>query len=330
MPRWLVVPAIVLALAPAAEAAEPSVTYAAAIESPGSVARDLVPVRVRVSGGVADAQQAAFHVRRYGSWVEGESVRMLRIDETTFEAQMATLDLPNGTYRLEGRVWGEVPPYDPDEPRTFARSTLDLAVDNPPEPPQTLQATTPAPVARLGWSAIPSAEREDFYAYRVLRHEGASCPASPRAYRVAADVQDVLFEERVPPGTYCYRVAAIRRSEVTETIASSLSAAVRIQIVKGIDPPVVRAQGPPPGLVHPRPPPLGEGDVDVSDREFVEDLPYGSPTLTDEVTEEGETEAEEREAGVDPRRTPTLVASGLVLAVGALLLRRFLSGGVMP
>ena len=114
MRRWLVVPAIVLALGSPAEAAGPSVTYQATIESPGAVVRGVVPLRVRVSGGVADAQQAAFHLRPYGSWEEEESVPMLRLDESTFEAQLSTLVLPNETYRLEDRVWGEVPPYDPE------------------------------------------------------------------------------------------------------------------------------------------------------------------------------------------------------------------------
>jgi hypothetical protein len=52
----------------------------------------------------------------------------------------------------------------------------------------------------------------------------------------------------------------------------------------------------------------------------------GSRTITQEVNSEAEALGQgAREAGVDPRRTPTLLASGLILAVGALLLRRFLA-----
>ena len=331
MPRWLAVPAILLAIAPAAEAAEPSVAYAAAIQSPGTVARGTVPVRVAVSGGVSDAEQAAFHVRRYGSWAEEESVRMVRVAETTFESQLSTLDLPNATYRLEVRVWGDVPPYDPGDPRTFARAVLDVAVDNPPDAPQTLQAATPAPSVRLAWTAVPAAERADFFGYRVFRRAGdRACPDGLGSYRAVGELQETLYEARVPPGRYCFRVAAVRMSDVTGTISSSPSVALRIEIVRGMRTPVVGGPVPPAQLVPPPPPELGEGAVEVSDGSFVEDLPYGSRTQTDEVTEDGDETAMAREAGADPRRTPTLVASGLVLAVGALLLRRFLSGGAMP
>ena len=328
MPRWLLVVGIVLATAPAAAAAEPSVTYAATIESPGSVARGLVAVRVAVSGGVSDADQAALHVRRYGSWVEEESVRMARVGEATFESQLSTLELPNGPYRLEVRVWGEVPPYDPGDARTFARAVLDVAVDNAPDAPQTLQAATPSPSVRLAWTAVPTADRADFFGYRVFRRAGdRPCPAGLGSYRAVADIQETLYEERVPPGRYCFRVAALHMSDVTGTISSTLSVPLRIEIVRGMAP--VGGTAPQVELVPPPPPELGEGEVEVSDGSFVEDLPYGSHTQTDEVTDEGEQAAMAREAGVDPRRTPTLVASGLVLAVGALLLRRFLSGGMV-
>jgi hypothetical protein len=73
-------------------------------------------------------------------------------------------------------------------------------------------------------------------------------------------------------------------------------------------------------------PELGEGDPVISDGEFLEDLPYGPQTVT-QAPGGGiaSGEAVSLEAGVDPKRVPTLFAGGLILATAAGLLRRFLS-----
>jgi hypothetical protein len=69
----------------------------------------------------------------------------------------------------------------------------------------------------------------------------------------------------------------------------------------------------------------------VSDGAFGEKLPYGSRTITQGVegVDLGSSEAT-REIGYDPRSTPIAVAGGLLLAVAAIHLRRFLRRVPIP
>ncbi len=312
---------LLLAIAPAS-AGEPSVRFQVSVESPGGVATGSVAVRIRVSGGVRDAEQAAFHVRTSGAWRQDSVVGMTRVEEDVFEATWDTALWPNDAYRLEVRVWGDVPPYDPNDDSTFARALADVAVDNAPPAPTRLDGLTRSPSVRIGWPAVETSDREDFLGYRVLGRKGTTCPASPEAYRIVATVRQLLFaSDRLDAGAYCFRVAAVRSSEVTGEIASVPTPGLRVQVVAGAEPAFGGGSGAPP--VPPPPPPLGEGQVEVSDGEFVEGLPYGPQTVT---TVDGEDSSElATEAGSDPRRTPTSIALGLALAVFALLLRRFLS-----
>ena len=320
---------LVLAGSAPAFAQEPSANYTVTVESPGSVAVGSVALRVRVSGGVREAESGAYHLRTAGGWSEAQSVKLPRIAENLFEQGIDTTSLPNDAYRIEVRVWSDVPPYDPSDPRTFSRSMLDVAVDNPPPAPTGLQAVSPATSLRVGWQAVETADRADFLGYRVYLRKGKTCPAALTAYRVAGQVQGLLFvDEKLASGDYCVRVATARESAVSETILSAPSKAVKISISKGNDP-IVRGDGivfdttesedPPP------PPALGEGEAFISDGQFVEDLPYGSATITQEARGPNASgEVISREAGVDPRRTPTLIAIGLILATMAGLIRRFL------
>ena len=329
MGRALLLILLLLGAAPAL-AQEPSAGYTLTVESPGSVAMGSVPLRVRVSGGVREAEFASYHLRTAGGWAEGQSLKLTRVADDVFETTLDTASIANDAYRIELRVWSDVPPYDPADPRTYARTLLDVAVDNPPPTPEGVQAVSPATSLRVGWQAVATADRSDFMGYRVHVRRGKTCPADLAAYRAVAEVDELVYvDEKLAPGDYCARVAAVRESAVSETILSAPSGPVKLSIAKGNDPSVrgggivfetTQEADPPP------PPPLGEGDAIISDGEYGEDLPYGSQTITQEARGPSTETALTREAGVDPRRTPTLIAAGLILATLAGLLRRFLGG----
>ncbi|MDQ4004933.1 MAG: hypothetical protein M3135_01360 [Actinomycetota bacterium] len=323
-PRSLLPLAAVLLLAAPAQAEEPSASSEITIESPAGLASGVVPVRIRVSGGFRDAEQAAFHIRQGGAWNDGQRTDMTLVDEGVFEASWDSTELQNGSYRLEVRAWGEVPPYDPSDPSTFAGESVELAVDNAPPPPGPLQGVSPAAGIRIGWAAIPTSDRGDFDGYRIYVARGDPCPTDASAYQHVADVADPLYaDDAADPGRYCLRVASARASAVTGSILSPQSGTIAIRVVRGaggIGSTSTEAPAPPP------PPQLGEGELDVSDGAFGEDLPYGPQTISERVGEGRAADGSAApEAGADPRRTPTLIAAGLVLGVAALLIRRFLA-----
>ncbi len=329
MRRALLLLALLTASAPAF-AQEPSAEYTVTVESPGSVALGGVTLRVRASGGVREAESAAYHLRTAGAWSEAQSLKLTRIGENVFEQSIDTTTLPNDAYRIEVRVWSDVPPYDATDPSTYARAIVDVAVDNPPPVPGGVQALSPATSLRVGWEGVATSDRGDFFGYRVHLRKGKTCPADLAAYRAVADVNSIIYvDEKLAAGEYCIRVAAVRESAVSEVVLSGPSRAVKVSISKGNDP-IVQGGGivfdTTEGVAPPPPPPLGDGEAIISDGEFVEDLPYGAQTITQEARGTASEEAISVEAGVDPRRTPTLIATGLILATSAGLLRRFLRG----
>ncbi|MGH2710229.1 MAG: hypothetical protein ACRDH9_03370, partial [Actinomycetota bacterium] len=264
MRRALIPLAVILAAGAPALAQQPSASYSVTIESPGSVAVGNVSLRVRVSGGVQEPEGAAYHLRNAGAWSQGEALRLPKTGEGLFEASLETSTLPNDAYRIEVRVWSDVPPYDPGDPRTFARAVVDVAVDNPPETPQGVEALTPATSLRVGWRAIPTATRDDFAGYRVHVHRGKTCPSDITAYRTFVQPDGLLFtQEKIAAGDYCVRVSAARESALTDAVLSAPSAPVRISIAKGNDP-IVQGDGivieTTEEAVPPPPPALGEGD----------------------------------------------------------------------
>ncbi|MGH2692247.1 MAG: hypothetical protein ACRDHM_07055 [Actinomycetota bacterium] len=335
--------AALLAVTAPAFAQEPSVSYSVTVESPGAVAVGDVALRVRVSGGVREAESAAFHLRTTGGWSEAQSVRLTRVSENVFEDNIDTAALPNDAYRIEVRVWTDVPPYNPNDPRTFTRSIVDMAIDNAPQTPQDLLAQTPATALRVGWDSVDDSDRSDFLGYRVFVFKARSCPPELAVYRQVAELDELTYaDESLGAGDYCVRVASARKSVVTDELLSPPSPPVKVSIDRASKT-VLEGGG---GIVFggggsggggsimfertekAEPPPvpaLGEGDPVISDGEFVEDLPYGPKTVTQ--APDGSVSGEEvsLEAGVDPRRTPTLIAGGLILATIAGLLRRFLS-----
>ena len=321
---------IALSAAPAV-AGEPSPRREVTLESPGAVAVGTVTVRIRVAGGVRDAEQAAFDIRASGSWRQDSVFPMTRVGEDLFEASWDTTHWDNATYQLEARVWSDVPPYDPTDASTFSRTVGEVTVDNAPPAPRRLQGLTPAASARLGWPAVETSDRSDFDGYVVFARKGASCPSSIDAYRPLATVQQLVYvNDGLGPGRYCFRVAATRFSAISGQVLSPPTPPLRVEIVAGSDPVLDVGGGTASAPQTPPPPPLGEGEVAVSDGEFIDDLPYGPETVTSAVEGEESSSALATEAGVDPRRTPTLVALGLVLGVFSLLLRRFLAAPTTP
>lgn len=314
-----IVAGLLLAGAPATAA----VGYTARIEQPEPGpegtrdVRGITDVVVRVSGGVGDATTAAYHLRPGGPWSEAERVPLERTAEDRFEGTLDTTGVPNDAYELEARVWGDVPPYRPGNPGTYASEVVTVRVDNPPPAPGAPSATATAGAVRLIWPSVETAGRSDFAGYRVWGRRGSACPGAISAYEQLAETTDTSHTTTIAPGGYCFRVAAVRTSPVAGTISSAPSPPVRIGVPAsaGSVASAGAAAGPPP------PPGLAEGESVVPDGGFGERLPYGPRTVRsgDEVAEEAL-----RELGPDPRATPLAVAAGLLLLVAAFHLRRFL------
>jgi hypothetical protein len=269
-------------------------------------------------------------------------VRLQPAGENLFQDSISTETLPNETYKLEVRVWSDVPPYDPNDSRTFSRAVLDVSVDNPPPAVGALEVLSPATALRVGWPSVPTSDREDFLGYRVYVAKTRSCPADLAAYGQVAETEDLVYEDpSLGPGDYCVRVAAARESAVSQAVLSPPSSPVRVSISKGASSAAVEQGGPVFGkgsgksgggggvelVPEADPPPvpkLGDGDPVIADGEFIEDLPYGPQTVTQAPKGQASGEEVSFEAGVDPKRTPTLIAGALILACLAGLIQRFL------
>ncbi|HEX2032131.1 MAG TPA: fibronectin type III domain-containing protein [Actinomycetota bacterium] len=322
--------AVVLAAGPAMA----GVGYSVQIDEPGTIARGAVAVRAHAAGGVGDAEYAAYHVGP--AWSEGAKVPMDKIADAMFRAVQRPWDtagLPNGTYRLEVRIWGDVPPYDPGDANTFARQVLHVSVDNAPPAPANLSGAVASRSVRLRWAPVATADRSDFLGYRVLRKRAPSCAGASGYVAVAETSATAFTGPPSAPGSYCFRVAALRSSEVSGVIASAPSAPLRVAVAPPsgaggtvpADPGFVTGSGA--RAVPPPPPALRGGKLEVSDGAYGDRLPYGPRTVTQGVDVEADgAPLSAREAGPDPRQAPTLIATGLILAVAALLVRRFLAG----
>lgn len=309
------------------------VGYSVQIDEPGTIARGAVRIRAHVSGGVGDAQYAAYHVG--GAWSEGAKVPMEKIADGVFRADQrpwATTGLSNGTYRLEVRIWGDVPPYDPGDENSFARQVLHVSVDNAPPTPGKPSGGAASRAVRLRWSPVATSDRSDFTGYRVFRKSGPSC-ASGGGYVAVAETSAAAFTgPRTTPGIYCFRVASLRASDISGVIASAPSAPLQVVVSSPTggggtvpaDPGFVTGSGK--GAAPPPPPALGGGKLKVSDGAYGDRLPYGPRTLRQGVEVDADGAPVAREAGPDPRHAPSLIATGLILAVAALLVRRFLAG----
>lgn len=312
-----------LAMAPIAAA---GVGYSVIVDSPRGVARGSVAVTAHVTGGVGDVEHASYQISG-GSPVQMEKTGSGKFGGVT----LATQGLANGDYELEVRVWGDVPPYDPSDQGTYARQSVIVSVDNAPPAPSGVAADASGSTVRVTWGAIPTSDRGDFAGYRVLGRSGTSCSGSS-GYQEIAELSAARFTAAgLAPGAYCYRVAALRSSPVSGTIASGLSTPVRATIGStgggGGVPNDFGKLGEVASADPPRPPALGDGSLEVSDGRFTEDLPYGPKTITQQAESEaidGLTSSVD-EPGVGPKQAVSFVAAGLILSVAALLLRRFLA-----
>lgn len=307
-----------------------SVRYSVAVVSPGPVAEGTVAIRAVVSGGVsqdgAQPKHGAYHVGTLGQWTEDERFAMDQVEGGVFESSLATALLANDRYRLEVRVWGDVPPYDPKDASTFARAVTDVAVNNPPPAPAGLQAASPSTGLRVGWQAIDTADRADFLGYRVLQRQGR-CSSDPSGYGTVGQVEETLFSGQLEPARYCIRVTAVRASPVSGEILSALSDPARVLLARDASAPIleelITASG---GAPQPPPPPeLPDPNRAFTDARFAGDLPYDGAVITQAVLPARVREASDVAPGPDPRQGPILMALGLILATGSFLVRRFLN-----
>ena len=326
------------------------VGYQVTVESPyaGSdgvaEARGSTEIRVSVSGGVGDAEHAAYHVRTGGGWSPSASADLPRTGERRFATTWDTVGLSNGDYQLETRVWGELPAYDPNDPATFASSTVALKIDNPPPVPGQLRLSGSAGALRVGWTPVATADRDDFLGYRVWVRGGSGCPEDLAAYPAPFHTEGSAYGTAgVSPGVYCVRIAAVRRSAVSGEILSAMSAPATIRMreegtstggVAGGEGKGSASTGGSGGGYSlnslsgapPPPPPLLGGDVIVADGIYGERLPYSAKRIRQlAAARAAQAEASgEGELGPDPRTGPVAIATGLLMAVIALHLRGFL------
>ncbi|HWC31516.1 MAG TPA: hypothetical protein VG709_00120, partial [Actinomycetota bacterium] len=304
------------------------------VDSPRGVARGTVTVQAHVTGGVGDAEYAAYRVG--GNWIQMEKAGEGRF--TSSSRPWGTAGVANGDYTVEVRVWGDVPAYEANDSNTYASQAVTVSVDNPPPAPAGVSARPGGGGVEVSWRPVATADRGDFIGYRVLGGRAPSCANAP--YRQLAETSGTVFTHTAAAyGTWCYRVVALRASNVSGAVASAPSApasvALRAARVPSTSIPegfggVGAADGR--DAAPPAPPALGDGKLKVSDGRFDEDLPYGARRVTQEVEGRvpGALRGASDEPGVGPRQGLTLVAAGLVLATFALLLRRFLAAAPEP
>jgi len=337
--------------------------YDVTIVAPGAVAKGGIQVRATVSGtGIGDMKEGAFHVRfPGGSWSQGSSALLSRTGEASFASTQVwdTTGMTNGTYEIEVRIWGDLPPYRPDDRATFSWTTAEVRVDNAPPAPGAPSVTTSAGGAWLQWAGVPSAERSDFLGYRVWALAQSPCPSALAPYRDMGRVRETaLALADLAPGYWCFQVTAERESAVTGLIASAPSGAAGATVPApsggpggstGGGGPAGSGGGPggkggsssaaPGGWVTgaaevadpPPPPSLGSRESPASAPPgadlgtYDEDLPYGQVT----VTELAEGDDAPREAGsvfgsLATRDRARAFGGGLLLAALAVHLRVFL------
>jgi hypothetical protein len=259
--------------------------------------------------------------------------------------------VPNGAYDLEVRAWGSG--YNPGDRTTYANQVIDVLIDNAPPPPGGVQTSTNSSSFRVTWNAISTAGRSDFVGYDVYQKSG-NCTQDLSAFTKVAQVQATSYSDAVPAGHYCFRVSSVRTSPVSGQIASGPSSPVLAKVGDtssgggggggggggsgsggggggG-------SSGEPGGSVRysiggreappaPDAPYIsGGGYSTIEAGTYEEDLPYGETTIFEstEVDDVPGSQASDSFGG-DPRAMPISIAAGLVLAMSALMLRRFLS-----
>jgi len=315
--------------------ASAGVGYSVHIEAPAPdpaggtvVARGDLGVQVRVEGGVGDATSAAFRLNEAdGGWIDQERVDLAAVAPGRFASAepWSTRHLPNDTYELEVRVWGDVPAYDPRNRGTYAVARMPLVVENPPPAPRPA-ATTGVRSVRVWWRDVPSAARSDFVGYRVWQ-AGGGCPDDAGRYRMVGETRGTSWASyAVPPGRACYRVTAVRSSVVRGTIDSAMSGPLAVDV------PATAAAAAISGgrtVVAPRTatveaPAAGRpGD----DGGYDEHLPYGVAQPEPGEASEVAAAPTATSAGPLPQGGPASAAAGLLLLAGGFHIRRFLARG---
>lgn len=209
-----------------------AVGWSVSIESPGAAASGVVVVRARAGGGVGQPTGAAYHVRSSGGWSQGSAVGMGG-SGAVWSASWATAGLSNGTYQLEVRMWGDVPPYASGDPTSYASRTVSVAVENAPPSPAGLSAALVAGEHRLSWTPIPTAGRSDFNGYRVWRSRGPGCGPGLSGYTKVAATDGSSYRAPADPGAWCFVVTAERSGPVAGSVASGPSSPAVIDPAHG-------------------------------------------------------------------------------------------------
>jgi hypothetical protein len=187
---------------------------------------------------------------------------------------------------------------------------LALDVSNAPPVPQGLTVRGGAGSAFVEWEQVTTADRSDFAGYEVhvAAKAGTTCPGFGEAYTLRATTFATSHtEEGLAAGAYCFRVRALRSSPETGTVGSKVTGAAEARVAKG----------------------TGEGTAGDPDGQYTPGLPYGPAT---EITPiDGGEAGGPLEAGAEEGRNRwAFMAGGLVLAILALLLRRYVKTAPSP
>ncbi len=312
LPPIVLALAAVLAILPASPAG--AAPYAVEITNPQAddgvaLVRGRVRVVAEVSG-LGGASDVAYVLTEPGQpWDQPGATSMGQLEAGgPWEAALDTTGIPNGTYRLRVRAWGgSAGDYDPNDEETYAAAVLALDISNAPPAPEGLEVQGGAGRAFAAWDEVATADRSDFAGYEVYvaSKAGSGCPGFGDAYTLRTTTFATNHaEEGLAAGRYCFRIRALRSSPLTGTVGSKVSGAQEASVAKGDA--------------------LGSGgDPNDPDGQYSPGLPYGPATEVTPIAG-GPVAGGPLEAGTDEGRNGWLfMAGGLVLAILALLLRRY-------
>jgi hypothetical protein len=260
--------------------------------------------------GLGGASDVAYVLTEPGRpWDQARITSMDQLEAGgPWEGFLDTTVIPNGSYRLRVRAWGgSAGAYDAGDPETYAGAVLTVDISNAPPAPQGLAVQGGAGQAFASWEAVATADRSDFAGYEVYLAAKAAtgCPRFGEAYTVRATTFATDHtEEGLGAGLYCFRIRALRSSPLTGTIGSKVTGAQEARVAKGDA--------------------LGSGgDPDDPNGQYSPGLPYGPATEVTPIPG-GPVAGGPLEAGAEEGRNRWLfMAGGMVLAILALLLRRY-------
>lgn len=209
--RRLVVVAFVLGMiAPAAVAsAAPADTITVNVKGiqRGTIVEGTVPFQVAASSAAGIKKLEVSISNTTVGLIEPNNWKQnvdLAYDWTTTQVAASTAIAPNGEYVVEARAVANG--------GASKESLVRVVVDNPAATPTGLEAAATDNSVALEWDANPE---PDILGYEVQRGDGT-------VFTTIATTTETFYEDVTEPGTYSYRVIAVRNSAARSTGRPSL------------------------------------------------------------------------------------------------------------